>query len=300
VSVEEHTVVLASATAFYLSAPPPDPASAPPPDPARDPPPDPARAPAPGPASPMSRATPVFLHGVPTSADIWAPVLERTGGIALDLPGFGRSDKGGHLDYSVHGLAGAAAELIDELELETVALIGHGWGAVIALELAASRPERVTRLVLIDPLALLGGYTWPLPARVWRTRGLGELAMGSITRRVLARSLRRRAASPQAWSESRVDATWAQFDQGTQRAILRLHRTTSPDHLAQLAPFLAEAGFGALVLYGELDPRAREDAQRVAALLPDATLREVPGAGHWPWLDEQSTVQTIAAFLEDL
>ena len=57
-------------------------------------------------------------------------MLERTGGIALDLPGFGRSDKGGHLDYSVPGLAGATAELIDELELGAVALVGHDWGAV--------------------------------------------------------------------------------------------------------------------------------------------------------------------------
>ena len=99
----------------------------------------------------------MFIHGVPTSADIWAAVLERTGGVALDLPGFGRSDKGGQLDYTLTGLAGAIAELIEVLELGPVALIGHDWGAVIALELAASRPEQVTRVVLIDPLALLGG-----------------------------------------------------------------------------------------------------------------------------------------------
>lgn len=280
-SVEEHTVVLASATAFYLSAPSPSPT-------AHDP-----------SASHSGSLTPVFLHGVPTSADIWAPVLERTGGIALDLPGFGRSDKGGHLDYSVHGLAGATAELIDDLELGTVALIGHDWGAVIALELAASRPEQVIRVVLIDPLALLGDYAWPLPARVWRTPGVGELAMGSITRRLLARSLRHRAANPQTWSEPRVNAAWEQFDQGTQRAILRLHRTTSPDHLAQLAPFLAETDIAALVLYGEREAtRPREDAQRVAALLPHATVQEVPGAGHWPWLEQPEAVETIAAFLE--
>ena len=287
-------MVLASATAFYLSAPAPEAASDAPgqdvgaPDAAHG-----------ATASHPARLTPVFLHGVPTSADIWAPVLERTGGIALDLPGFGRSDKGGHLDYSVHGLAGATAELIDELELGAVALIGHEWGAVIALELAASRPEHVSRVVLIDPLALLGGYTWPLPARVWRTPGVGELAMGSITRRLLARSLRHRAANPRTWSEARVDTAWEQFDQGTQRAILRLHRTTSPDHLAQLAPFLAETDFGALVLYGGRDgASAREAAQRVAGLLTHATVQEVPGARHWPWLEHPETVETIAAFLE--
>jgi pimeloyl-ACP methyl ester carboxylesterase len=226
-------------------------------------------------------------------------VLERTGGIALDLPGFGRSDKGGHLEYTVHDLAGATAELIDHLELGSVALIGHDWGAVIALELAASRPEQVARVVLIDPLALVAGFTWPRLARAWRTHGLGELAMGSINRRLLARALRHRAASPQVWSDAGVQAAWEHFDQGTQRAILRLYRTTSPDHLAQLAPFLAETDFNALVLYGERDAaQARDDAQRVAGLLPGGLVHEVPGAGHWPWLERAETVETIAAFLE--
>ena len=52
------------------------------------------------------------------------------------------------------------------------------------------------------------------------------------------------------------------------------------------------------MLYGEHDATpAREDAQRVAALLPHATVQEVPGAGHWPWLEQPETVETIAAFL---
>jgi pimeloyl-ACP methyl ester carboxylesterase len=271
VSVDEHTVVLASATAYYRSVP------------ARHP----------------DHPIPVYIHGVPVSSDVWDPVLERTGGIALDLPGFGRSDKGGQLDYTVHGLAGMAAELIDQLALGPVALIGHEWGAVIALELAASRPEQVTRVVLVDPLGLASGFTWPRVARIWRTRGVGELAMGAITRRVLARSLRGRAATPQAWSEERVKAVWEQFDQGTQRAILRLHRGTSHDHLAQLAPFLAEADLEALVLFGEQDrDQGAEHAQRVAALLPRATVRGIPGAGHWPWLDRPEAAEIIAAFLE--
>ena len=51
-------------------------------------------------------AVPVlYLHGVPTSADDWLPFLERGGGIAVDLPGFGRSGKRGDLDFTVEGWA---------------------------------------------------------------------------------------------------------------------------------------------------------------------------------------------------
>src|SRR4051794_32476481 len=47
----------------------------------------------------------LYLHGVPTDGDDWLPFLERSGGFAPDLPGFGRSDKPPHFDYSIEGYA---------------------------------------------------------------------------------------------------------------------------------------------------------------------------------------------------
>ena len=47
----------------------------------------------------------LYLHGIPTSSDDWLDFLARTGGIAPDLVGFGRSGKSGHLNYSLPGLA---------------------------------------------------------------------------------------------------------------------------------------------------------------------------------------------------
>lgn len=248
---------LASATAFYRSAPT------------------------------RASITPVFIHGVPTSSDIWTAVLARTGGVALDLPGFGRSDKGGHLDYSLPGLARATAELIEALELGPVALVGHGWGAAVALETAAGSP--VARLALIEP----GPAGAPSRLeRAWRTPLLGELAMGALTRRGLARMLRARASSAQAWPEDRVAAAWDQFDQGTQRAILRLYRSTEPNRLQALAARVP--AIETLILHGE---KGGAQAQRLAGLLTMARAQAVPGAGHWPWLDRPETVDTIAEFL---
>ena len=45
----------------------------------------------------------LYLHGVPTHSYDWVPFLERTGGIAPDLPGFGRSAKPADFDYSIAG-----------------------------------------------------------------------------------------------------------------------------------------------------------------------------------------------------
>src|ERR1700693_5383828 len=73
---------------------------------------------------------------------------------------------------------------------------------------------------------------WPRLARIWRLPVVGELVMGATTRRVLERTLRAGCVRPDAWTASRIDAIWAQFDQGTQRAILRLHRSLDERRLA--------------------------------------------------------------------
>ena len=54
-------------------------------------------------SAPGEGAPVLYVHGVPTSSDDWVPFLERTGGLAPDLPGFGRSSKRGDLDYSIAG-----------------------------------------------------------------------------------------------------------------------------------------------------------------------------------------------------
>jgi pimeloyl-ACP methyl ester carboxylesterase len=216
VRVDEHTIELASAPVHYRTAP-------------------------------AGALTPVYLHGVPTSSEEWIPLLERTGGVAPDLLGFGRSAKGGHLEYTVPSLAVFVESLIDHLELKRVALVGRQWGALIALELAAR--TRLERLALIDPLPLTAGHQWGRLAKALRTPLVGELMMGATTKKLLARTLPE-TANP--------DSAWRDFDQGTQRAILRLYRATEPDYLTRLRPLDIDALIvGDHTLPQTLLPRAR-------------------------------------------
>ena len=80
------------------------------------------------------------MHGVPTSSDDWIPFLERTGGIAPDLIGFGRSGKGGNLDYTIAGLTDFLERLLEHLEIDRVKLVVHDWGAAVGLALAQRQP----------------------------------------------------------------------------------------------------------------------------------------------------------------
>lgn len=241
----------------------------------------------------------LYLHSVPTSSDDWSELLTLTGGVAPDLPGFGRSDKPGHLDLSLTGQVTFVDSLLRALQLPPVAIVGHGWGGAIAVCLAQAHPARVRRLALLNPVPLLPGFVWPRPARWWRRPVAGELLMGSINRRWLARGLRRGSARPRdAWPDSRVDAVWEQFDQGTQRAILRLHRSVDARRLAELGAGLPALEQPTLIVWGEQDPwLPAEFADAYAPQLPNARVERAPGAGHWPWLDEPALRATIAEFV---
>lgn len=96
---------------------------------------------------PRSGPPVVLLHQTPRSTDEYAglaPLLAAAGlrAIALDTPGFGASDP---TDATVEAWA---QRFLDVLDVERFAVLGHHTGGVVAVELAARAPERVTRLVL--------------------------------------------------------------------------------------------------------------------------------------------------------
>ena len=262
----------------------------------------------------------LYLHGIPTSSDDWVDFLARTGGLAPDLIGFGRSGKGGHLDYTRAGLARFLERFLEHVGIDDgIDIVGHDWGAMVALAFVRRQPGRVRRLILLNPPPLparsgdLGRTAWPRMFRLWRTRGVGELVMGSTTKSLLARALRRGSVRPDAWPDARIDSVWSQFDQGTQRAILRLVRSERDDVVggggpratvgtAGQAPGQAAGQLGppiTTIIWGEEDPwYPPAVADAYAARLPGATVERIAGAGHWPWLDRPEVVDRVAALLE--
>jgi pimeloyl-ACP methyl ester carboxylesterase len=271
-------------------------------------------------------APPLYLHGVPTSADEWgvpprpaappkrrrrrspAPppeatsrgqrgFLGRTGGLAPDLPGFGRSGKPGDRSYTIDEYAGFIERWLDYLGVDQVQLVLHDWGAV-GLAFAQRHPERLRALVLIDAVPFLPGFRWHWVARVWQTPGLGELAMGSTTRGVLRIITRQSNVTPgpmpAAWRESVL----AHFDQGTQRAILRLYRSAPSEVLADAGAALGTLAVPSLVVWGDSDPYIPvRFAHEYARVLPNAQLEVLEHAGHWPWLDRPETIDRVCSFL---
>ena len=98
----------------------------------------------------------VLLHGFGTCAFLWravAPELANDGFtvLALDLMGYGESDRPETGGYGIVAQAEYVDRALTALRLPRAVVVGQDLGAIIAMQLAARRPERVDRLVLVSP-----------------------------------------------------------------------------------------------------------------------------------------------------
>jgi pimeloyl-ACP methyl ester carboxylesterase len=242
----------------------------------------------------------VYCHGNPTHGEEWVPFLERGGpAIAIDMPGWGRSDRPDpqRFDYSMFGLSAFLERCLEELGVERRKLVVHDWGG-LALIGAQRRPHLVEKLVVINAVPLLPGYRWHWIAQLWRRRGIGELLNRTTTRASLALLLRQARGNRGAMPPEFVDLIWEHWDAGTSAALLALYRHADPDRLALAGSDLGRIECPALVLWGDRDAYLPiRFGAAYAAVLPGAELEHVPGAGHWPRIDDPSTVDRILRFL---
>jgi pimeloyl-ACP methyl ester carboxylesterase len=110
----------------------------------------------------------LLLHGLASNARIWDGVAPRLAGaglrvVALDLRGHGDSDQPDN-GYDFASLGRDLAAALAGLGLERPVLVGHSWGANVALQFAADRPGTLAGLALVDG-ALTGVAEWAGPTR---------------------------------------------------------------------------------------------------------------------------------------
>ena len=240
----------------------------------------------------------LYLHGSPTNSDDFVAFLERTGGIAPDLPGFGRSGKPADFPYSIEGYDRFLEAFLAELAVDRLSLVVHDWG-VVGLALAQRCPERVERLVIVNAVPLLPGYRWHRYARIWRTPLAGELFMGLSSRWAFRQISREATAAEGPAPDVLIDRVWDHFDHGTQRAILKLYRSAGPDVLARAGERLGGLRCPSLVLWGARDPYIDTSfAERYAEALGGRTRVSIEeDAGHWPWIDRRELIDAVVEFV---
>jgi non-heme chloroperoxidase len=237
----------------------------------------------------------LFLHGYSDSWFSFSRVL------ALLSPGYHAfaPDQRGHGDserpeccYTVADFAADVDAFMDVVGIEEATLVGHSSGAMIAQRVALSHPQRVIRLVLIgSPMTLLNNEAVmglrkemlaledPVPPEFVR-----EFQEGAIHHPVPKEFLDT-VVSESLKLPARV---WRDYLEG---AVLTV------DHVARLGEIEAPT----LILWGEQDALVpREQQERLAAAIPDTTLKMYPETGHAVhWERPEQVVRDLEAFMRD-
>jgi len=106
----------------------------------------------------------ILSHGVMASLHTWDGWVEALKSkyriIRFDIPGFGLSDPNANKQFNPEYTAELLNEFVDALGLEKFYLVGNSLGGFISWNYAATHPERVEKLILIDAI----GYEQKLPA----------------------------------------------------------------------------------------------------------------------------------------
>jgi pimeloyl-ACP methyl ester carboxylesterase len=154
------------------------------------------------------RHTLLCLHGLGGTKASFLPTVGALAGdfrvVAMDLPGFGESDKPIGAPYDSAWFARAVFDTLDELGVERATLVGNSMGGRIAIEAGLTEPGRVHGLVLLSPaLAWLRDRRWAPFVRLLRP----ELGLLQVTPRPLVEGALRRLlpVAPDGWAAAGVD-----------------------------------------------------------------------------------------------
>jgi non-heme chloroperoxidase len=236
----------------------------------------------------------IFLHGYSDSWYSFSRVLPLLSpeyhAFALTQRGHGDSEKP-ECCYTLDDFAADVDVFMKEVGVEKATLVGMSGGSFIAQRVALDYPQRVSRLVLIssavtlrDNEAVMGlgeemlaleDPISPEFVREWQEVNIYHPIPDEFFETVVSESLKLPAR------------VWRDFWEGV---------VLAPDHASRLGEINAPT----LIMWGEQDAVfAREDPERLAAAIPNATLKVYPETGHSVhWERPEQVVRDLEAFME--
>lgn len=242
----------------------------------------------------------ILIHGQFGDHRDWQPVLERLAKrhrvIAVDLPGYGDSDKPDRA-YDMAFYANVLQDLSNTLKVERANVVGNSFGGQVAISFALTSPSRVGKLILADS----GGFLKVSDAQrqFFAQRFSEEFLLGLTpeTNRALFLPVvtndseaKRQYLDKQNEMLSRADYP------AYARALSRNIRLALDTYLLDDLP---RVQCPTLLLWGERDVVLPvSQAQQALPKLPKGELRTLPGCGHAPQLDcPDAFVSAVEEFL---
>ncbi|MFO0645590.1 MAG: alpha/beta fold hydrolase [Polyangiales bacterium] len=233
----------------------------------------------------------LLVHGLFTDHRAWMPAAEKLARefrvIVPDLPGAGASEKPTRYAFTRDALADTLCDLLAGVGAPRAHVAGMGLGGLVALTLAADRPELVERLVLVSTVAVEAQQSF-------RTRLAAVPVFGPfVFKQVYGRSVlhgyfRGDVFAPGFRCDPALLDDWCEtFDLPEARECQWRMLTRAEADVSALGPRLPKVSAPTLVLWGDKAPRASVTVgQRLAHELRGGRLEVIAGAGHAPPLEQ--------------
>jgi pimeloyl-ACP methyl ester carboxylesterase len=239
--------------------------------------------------APGSGEAVVLIHGFGGSTVTWAsliPALAAAGYdvYAIDLLGFGLSEKGWRYDYSHAAQARRVVQFMDARGIDRADIVGHSMGGDVAAYIALNHPERVNRLVLVSAAILVGDTRLAVPPfvldvpflRQWARLGMRHVLAPELEGLLLGASYDDAMITPEIEAGYQRALNTPDWDLGLLGIMRDMNRSTLPAPLGDIqAP--------TLILWGAEDTWVSpQDGVRLEQMIPDATRVEFARTGHLP------------------
>jgi pimeloyl-ACP methyl ester carboxylesterase len=251
----------------------------------------------------------LLIHGFGASTYTWrhvAPILAQTHRvIAVDLKGFGQSDKPFDSRYSVFDQAELLAQLIEEKDLHNLTLVGHSFGGGVALRLALEADERlkgrISRLVLLDSIA----YPQNIPVFF---RLLDVPVVSQLGVRMVPPSVQTRVALRIAYfDDSKIDPQEVEAyaaplkTAAGKHAMIHSARQIMPEDIGALSERYKTIKLPTLILWCDHDRIVPLDVGlKLRRSLPNSTFRLIEECGHMPQEEQPDlTLRLLKDFIGD-
>jgi pimeloyl-ACP methyl ester carboxylesterase len=248
--------------------------------------------------NPAGAETILLVHGYGATIHSYEPILAELAKqfrvIALDLPGFGKSDRL-EGDYSPMALAEVLVKVLDKKGIAQAHVVGNSWGASIALAFSLSHPDRLRKLIIIS------GFMYEeqlLPLFIWaRVSGLGEALFATFYRQAIGERLYINFLDPQLVTQDLVDGVNKNMQrEGTAAVALAAARGM---RFSGYQDDYARIEADALLLWGREDRVTRlEFGERLSRQLHNSRLIVLSPCGHvLMWECRQDTLAALKSFL---
>ena len=238
----------------------------------------------------------VFLHGIGASTFIWRqllPILAKNFRVtAIDMPGFGRSQKSLDFHFDLDSMADFVAKFLTDLGVEKFDLVGSSMGGSIALWIAKKNRARCSRVLTIAPATNKSLIRYP-PLGLKVMKPLHFLVNKRTMFVAVANVVKRRDLLTDAMIEGYLlpfrdkGEAWQSFLKAT--AIVGDHRMP-----AELAELNSRPEFQHKIIWGDDDrvvPRRVQD--ELLKVLPRSEFEVLKGLGHHPFEDDPDKISLI-------